>query len=168
MRHRSWTRRALKWVGTTLCLLPLVGYASSLHCSRYVGIDRLYCMVGVEGGAIHIEWGVQSRHLYRRDLHRFVRMRAQEYAAYLSGQRRASPPAHWLRWPHLENDFRLCWVPLWIPCAALSLPTAVLCWLDRRRISPGHCRNCGYNLTGNLSGTCPECGNSVEHAEERA
>ena len=23
---------------------------------------------------------------------------------------------------------------------------------------PGHCRHCGYNLTGNVSGRCPECG----------
>ena len=22
----------------------------------------------------------------------------------------------------------------------------------------GHCRHCGYNLTGNISGRCPECG----------
>jgi hypothetical protein len=22
----------------------------------------------------------------------------------------------------------------------------------------GHCRKCGYNLTGNVSGVCPECG----------
>ena len=22
----------------------------------------------------------------------------------------------------------------------------------------GHCQRCGYNLTGNLSGICPECG----------
>jgi predicted Zn-ribbon and HTH transcriptional regulator len=26
---------------------------------------------------------------------------------------------------------------------------------------PGQCRNCGYNLTGNVSGICPECGTAV-------
>jgi len=25
-------------------------------------------------------------------------------------------------------------------------------------MSPGHCRVCGYNLTGNESGICSECG----------
>jgi hypothetical protein len=25
----------------------------------------------------------------------------------------------------------------------------------------GQCRRCGYNLTGNLSGVCPECGNPI-------
>ena len=28
---------------------------------------------------------------------------------------------------------------------------------DPRTLS-GHCNKCGYNLTGNLSGICPECG----------
>ena len=26
---------------------------------------------------------------------------------------------------------------------------------------PGHCQKCGYNLTGNVSGVCPECGEST-------
>ena len=26
---------------------------------------------------------------------------------------------------------------------------------------PGHCRHCCYNLTGNVSGRCPECGKEV-------
>ncbi len=30
--------------------------------------------------------------------------------------------------------------------------------LGRRKHPPGHCQRCGYNLTGNTSGTCPECG----------
>ena len=25
----------------------------------------------------------------------------------------------------------------------------------------GRCRSCGYNLTGNVSGVCPECGTST-------
>lgn len=37
--------------------------------------------------------------------------------------------------------------------------------LLRRRLYPiypsGHCQRCGYNLTGNVSGRCPECGAEV-------
>jgi len=29
------------------------------------------------------------------------------------------------------------------------------------RFPPGHCEKCGYNLTGNISGRCPECGRHV-------
>ena len=32
---------------------------------------------------------------------------------------------------------------------------------NRRRIPQGHCPRCGYNLTGNVSGICPECGEKV-------
>ena len=32
----------------------------------------------------------------------------------------------------------------------------------RRRRRRGLCVNCGYNLWGNESGTCPECGEKVE------
>ena len=49
-------------------------------------------------------------------------------------------------------------IPLWIPFAAVGAPTVVLWFLGRRRPKPGHCRRCGYNLTGNTSGICPECG----------
>jgi hypothetical protein len=27
----------------------------------------------------------------------------------------------------------------------------------------GHCQECGYNLTGNVSGVCPECGTEVKN-----
>ena len=38
-----------------------------------------------------------------------------------------------------------------------------LVWLHfwRRRHRPGYCSACGYNLLGNTSGTCPECGKPV-------
>jgi hypothetical protein len=52
-------------------------------------------------------------------------------------------------------------LPLWIPLLLFSVPTVILWRQERRRISGGGCRNCGYNLTGNVSGTCPECGTPV-------
>ena len=42
--------------------------------------------------------------------------------------------------------------------AAVVLPALYLFYRDRRRIQPGHCPHCGYNLTGNTSGVCSECG----------
>jgi len=30
-----------------------------------------------------------------------------------------------------------------------------------RHYPPGHCRRCGYNLHGNKSGRCPECGKLI-------
>jgi hypothetical protein len=57
-------------------------------------------------------------------------------------------------WPEEGNTA----APLWMPLLMVAVPTTILWWRDRRRTPPGHCRRCGYNLTGNTSGTCPECG----------
>jgi hypothetical protein len=38
---------------------------------------------------------------------------------------------------------------------------AVVVMLPRRYRKPGHCTRCGYNLTGNVSGVCPECGLAI-------
>lgn len=55
-------------------------------------------------------------------------------------------------------------IPLWLPLVIVATPTATLLWRDRRRILPGYCKQCGYNLTGNVSGVCPECG-EPRHSE---
>lgn len=52
--------------------------------------------------------------------------------------------------------FRLLIIP-WAPLA-LSLVACIIFWCRSRRPQRGHCPKCGYNLTGNLSGICPECG----------
>ncbi len=47
--------------------------------------------------------------------------------------------------------------------AALLLLVLIIAWQDRRtrkRAARGLCTRCGYDLTGNVSGTCPECGKS--------
>jgi hypothetical protein len=51
-------------------------------------------------------------------------------------------------------------LPLWLPLL-ISAPAAFLWYRDRRRPPPGHCQRCGYDLTGNVSGRCSECGEKV-------
>jgi hypothetical protein len=52
-------------------------------------------------------------------------------------------------------------VPLWVPWLLLVLPTGLLWWIWHRPFPPHCCQRCGYNLTGNVSGVCPECGLTV-------
>jgi hypothetical protein len=43
---------------------------------------------------------------------------------------------------------------------ALAAYTGRLWWRDRPA-PPGHCPHCAYNLRGNVSGRCPECGHVI-------
>lgn len=55
-------------------------------------------------------------------------------------------------------------MPLWgIASALFAWPAtaALLTWLKRRKHDAGLCESCGYDLTGNVSGTCPECGQTL-------
>ena len=51
-----------------------------------------------------------------------------------------------------------------LPLGLLAALTAALpaarfsWWLRRIEENAGLCATCGYNLTGNVSGVCPECG----------
>ncbi len=58
----------------------------------------------------------------------------------------------------------------------LMLPTLAACGLlvfagrrvylrRRMRHEPNQCRSCGYDLTGNVTGRCPECGESTDSNE---
>ena len=67
----------------------------------------------------------------------------------------------WRSWSSLGRPNRHLFVPMWLPLLLVGVPTALLWWRDRRRFPPGYCQHCGYNLTGNVSGRCPECGTTI-------
>lgn len=93
------------------------------------------------------------------------------YAACVTGRPFNPPPMVYGFWrPFIRTDPRaqLVMLPLWLALLMTAVPTALLWFVDRRRATPGCCGSCGYNLTGNAFGRCPECGlpwqnNSTTH-----
>jgi len=65
-----------------------------------------------------------------------------------------------MRLSAIHRDFVAIFVPLAPAILVLAVASALL-WRRDRRIRPGHCLKCGYDLTGNVSGVCPECGTAI-------
>ena len=56
-------------------------------------------------------------------------------------------------------------VALWKPLALIVLPTALLWLMNKFRFRAANCQQCGYNLKGNVSGNCSECGTPTGTSE---
>jgi hypothetical protein len=66
-------------------------------------------------------------------------------------------------------DYHTFGIPHWTVAAMLFVPWG---WnrfsRHRRREMTTSCPHCGYNLTANTSGVCPECGTPVESGKDAA
>ncbi len=69
----------------------------------------------------------------------------------------AAVPTGRQAWPS-GDGFAL---PLICPFAAIAVPTLLVWRFWPKPPKPGQCR-CGYDLTANVSGVCPECGQPFE------
>ncbi len=122
-----------------------------------VGVANLWCWVlwvPIEGYGLATEGGRIAVAL---------RMFDPRYAWYPVGLTIGEPLALEF-WPPLGiaggTGELIISVPIWVPLLVIGITTILAFRLDRRPI-PGHCP-CGYDLTGNVSGTCPECGRGTE------
>jgi hypothetical protein len=71
-----------------------------------------------------------------------------------------------------HHDSVVIWTG-WIFFASLPLALAAIMSLlrilrSRRRRRHGNCPACAYNLTGNTSGVCPECGTAIESSDSKS
>jgi len=145
MVRPSKTRRVLKWVGTVGCVLLALAWATSLALMVEANFDRF--RVVLSGGGFGFCW-------FRGSLDRLFRVWGALPVAWLP---KLGPATAAVRRSIIFSMF----VPFWCVAPVVVGPTAYLWWRDRRRIPPGYCQKCGYNLTGNVSGRCPECGSPV-------
>jgi hypothetical protein len=148
MARLSRKLRVCKWVGTMGCVLIvgafvgswwyylIFGWSSERYC-HYFGWDN-----GVVGysqnsrGLPRMGW-----HLGRNRDPSYLADFAPRFVAYGGGRYSIN-------------------LPLWLPFLALLIPTLLL-WRRDRKPRPGFCRRCDYDLTGNASGRCPECGEPI-------
>ena len=170
MARRWRVRRVVVWTGVALCAALLAVSAFTLRWSIYwlrsdyradFCIDEgtafcVWCMDGTPprstdprtlaepNDGIPVGWSLQSNdHAFEWGM---LRPRARIWDPRY--------PGHVVPWS------RAVQLPLWIPFLAIGVPCGLLWWRERRRVRPGHCR-CGYDLTGNVSGRCSECGAAV-------
>ena len=133
-------RRLRKFIlitGTTLCVLIAAAFVLSAWWRVWVAVlDGPF--IGVHAGGLEI------------------------YTTTLAGRPGYVPNAAGLQFALVgmsrSNGFTL---PLLYPFAAVAIPT-LLIWRFAPKFPSGHCRRCGYNLTGLTEARCPECGQPFE------
>ena len=143
-------RRSLKWVGMATCVILLFGWIGTFwsvfgYQARTVAIDLSVGCIEVSvfpKGTPTQGWFAAWQPFEPYWLPRIIRGRVMT-----------------ARTTHL-------FVPLWIPLLVVGAPT-VLTFRHDRRLGPGYCQTCGYDLNHVSGDTCSECGTPFER-DERA
>ncbi|GMU21385.1 MAG: hypothetical protein AMXMBFR13_14780 [Phycisphaerae bacterium] len=151
-------RRVIKWGGLGLLLVIAVGWAVSVpwiwDYHQGLGTDDVL-EVKLGWGALRVERPAMAdeRDSWGPLYPTLTITRWRGSLSWLPSLKTSGQEQEW----HVH-------LPLWIPALLVAIPTAILFWRDRR-VPPGHCQQCGYNLTGNTSGVCSECGSPVPAAK---
>lgn len=142
MRSSSRFRLAVEWFGILACaLLLLVWWLTAGNYVQYA--NRLAGFAACEG-VIYVWLGDR---------------RCECHDEWTLGSSANVLIEKWPRIGHNSRGHMVACVQTWLMCLVVAAATGYL-WWRRREFPPGHCENCGYNLKGNLSGVCPECGRS--------
>jgi hypothetical protein len=156
-------RQKLKWIGSILSITIVAGWFFSI-CAWALYSRRL------ADGVMTVTLSLGCIDCVRTHAPRFDPNSYEYWKWYGFGWSSGRSNPRWPQWGcrfrrysafDLGNRDVQVIVPLWMPFLIVAIPTAYLWWRDRRQIPAGHCRKCGYNLTGNVSGVCPECGEPV-------
>lgn len=144
-------RRAVKWSGLAACVAAITIWAATLRV--LAGYSGMSCDVYVGGGVLWIN-SISSKSALGWQTFDARQVSFGGRLVPETGISRSWTSSGQLRRTRYFN------IPLWIPVLAMAVPT-VWVWRRDRRVPPGYCQSCGYNLTANVSGACPECGTTT-------
>lgn len=150
MKRKIRKRCILKWIGVGLCVVLGAGWIlSSLRGIWYVGSEWSVACIG---GSLGIGFG--------------------DFRIQFWNLGESTTEADWiidefggvqLWWPSMQQVLGptdvMFFFPIWMFLLSTAIATLWLGRLDRR--PKNGCANCGYDLTGNVSGVCPECGTEI-------
>jgi len=128
--------RKLEVVAVALAVLCLALFVIATYYVFFVRIGKYY--IGCDAGCLTVD-------------HRPVPVLPMTYFQSSSNE---------IQWTDAAVSNGGGWIvaiPLWAPFV-LCLVVAALAHLRARKPAPGACRKCGYDLTENVTGRCPECG----------
>lgn len=166
-RRRSRIRRFLKRVGLVGCVLIVVAWGVST--TGVLMFVAKYWYVRFEPGCFFASWSEKPMGVFRvrtgkpATINNLIRIKGWNYDGPPRRTLTSDLDPRWpvLRWtnPPSGKRGRLV-IPCWLMLLLTAFPTAIL-WYRDRRPPKGHCQCCGYNLKGNVSGQCPECGELI-------
>ena len=177
-RRRSRTRRVLKWCLIVSCaVLGLLWFASrwlAPWCELYYAGGERGLFASATNGEIWLWYAVRDAEAVRELARQGHPLRSEcglsrPYLDSFFWPEFA--PVRYERHPNVvyakDQPGRVCGyqvelaVAIWLVLVPFLVATIALWWLDYRKFPIGHCQCCGYDLTGNVSGRCPECGAAV-------
>ena len=143
-------RRCCKRCGLGVSVLLGLGWAASLTMSVHASYGRLLVVVG-SGGIGFSVW--------KSPIETRLRLGGPEPIRWL-------PSGGPKRWGVPDPSARrfiafTAFIPFWCLLPLAVIPTVIL-WRRDRAFPLGYCQSCGYDLTGNTTGVCSECGAAVD------
>jgi predicted RNA-binding Zn-ribbon protein involved in translation (DUF1610 family) len=150
MRRSAHVSHGLKWGGLILSFL----IAIALVWSRSGQWSHLWNrgLVAIADGRVYFAFQLPESDFF---------LTAEDRVSFSLIIARLSMPSIWS--PSVVSGVVV--MPLWIGLLLVAPPTVYLWWIAyRRRVPASHCQHCGYSLTGNTSGVCPECGTVISPA----
>ncbi len=147
----------LKWASIVVCSLVLVAWGVSIRRHMYGALPR--ALVSLSPGLIQLTFLQFSQPetdlgwTWHGGMERDEDVLTADQLTYRVRDSFTCRPRCWRHLLGVTLN-----LPLWTLFLLVAAPTAFLWRLEPRRFPPGHCRKCGYDLRGNVSGRCPECG----------
>lgn len=161
LRGRRWLR-VLKWtsIGLSVGIVVLLLASTKYRLMRFGPLLGNPAIIDVQRGALYafFEVPVQPARNYRPQASQdvLISWHVRDLGTpdfTLSGVGMRLPEYK----PAAPLQDTAIVIPLWMPLLASACISLILVRAGRP-LPPGLCSRCRYNLTGNLSGICPECG----------